>query len=49
MLMSAFLKDIFQQKFKVYILAVYILVQLEEYFLIWKAKPLTIQTDKGKW
>ena len=21
----------------------------EEYSLIWKAKPLTIQTDKGKW
>ena len=30
--------------------AVYILVQSEEeYSLIWKAKPLTIQTDKGKW
>ena len=30
--------------------AVYILVQSEEeYSLIWKAKPLTIQTGKGKW
>ena len=30
--------------------AVYILVQSEEeYDLIWKAKPVTIQTDKGKW
>ena len=29
--------------------AVYILVQSEEeYSLIWKAKPVTIQTDKGK-
>ena len=28
----------------------YILVQSEEgYSLIWKAKPLTIQTDKDKW
>ena len=33
-----------------YNVAVYILVQSkEEYSLIWKAKPLTIQTDKGKW
>ena len=33
-----------------YNVAVYFLVQLEEdYPLIWKAKPLTIQTDKGKW
>ena len=30
--------------------AIHILVQSEEkYSLIWKAKPLTIQTDKGKW
>ena len=28
--------------------AVYILVQSEkEYFLIWKIKPIAIQTDKG--
>ena len=33
-----------------YIVAVYILVQSEEeYSLIWKAKLLIIQTDKGKW
>ena len=33
-----------------YFVAVYILVQSEEEcFLIWKAKPLTIQTVKGKW
>ena len=32
-----------------YNVAVYILVQSEEeYSLIWKAKPVTIQTDKGK-
>ena len=32
-----------------YNVAVYILIQSEEeYSLIWKAKPLTIQTDKGK-
>ena len=30
--------------------ALYILVQSEEeYSLIWKAKPLKIQIDKGKW
>ena len=30
--------------------AVYILVQPEEkYYLIWKAKPLTIQTGNDKW
>ena len=35
--------------FVIYV-AVYVLVLLEEeYSLIWKAKPLTIQTDKGKW
>ena len=33
-----------------YYVALYILVQSEEeYSLIWKAKPLTIQIDKGKW
>ena len=33
-----------------YFVAVYILVQSEEECsLIWKAKPLTIQTVKGKW
>ena len=33
-----------------YNLAVYNLVQSkEEYSLTWKAKPLTIQTDNGKW
>ena len=33
-----------------YNVALYILVQSEEeYSLIWKAKPLTIQIDKGKW
>ena len=32
-----------------YSVAVYILVQSEEHSFIWKAKPLTIQTDKGKW
>ena len=28
--------------------AVYNIAQSEEYSLIWKAKPLTIQIDKGK-
>ena len=33
-----------------YDVAVYILAQSkEEYSLIWKAKLLTIQTDKDKW
>ena len=71
MLMSAFLKYIFQQnlKFKkaflwntlllyhrlsvstVYLAVVYVAVYnivQSEYSLIWKAKPLTIQIDKGK-
>ena len=70
MLMSAFLKYIFQQnlKFKkaflwntlllyhrlsvstVYLAVVYVAVYnivQSEYSLIWKAKPLTIQIDKG--
>ena len=33
-----------------YNVEVYILVQSEEdYYLIWKSKPLTIQTGKSKW
>ena len=33
-----------------YNVAVYVLVQSEEeYSLIWKGKPSTIQTSKGKW
>ena len=36
--------------FLYYNVTVYISVQSEEeYSLIWKAKPLTIQTDEGKW
>lgn len=29
--------------------AVYILVQLKEYYLIWKVRPLTVPTDIGNW
>ena len=55
MLMSAFLKYIFQHHrlsvstvyLAVVYVAVYNIVQ-SEYSLIWKAKPLIIQTDKGK-
>ena len=33
-----------------YNVAIYILVQSEEeYSLTWKAKPIIIQTGKGKW
>ena len=32
-----------------YNVAVYILAQSEEYSLISKVKPLTIQTEKGEW
>ena len=32
-----------------YNVAVYILAQSEEYSLFSKVKPLTIQTEKGKW
>ena len=36
-------------QFLYYKVALYILVQLEEeYSFIWKTKPLTFQTDKGK-
>ena len=36
-------------QFLYYKVALYILVQLEEeYSFFWKTKPLTFQTDKGK-
>ena len=38
------------QRLIIFLIVVYIFVQSEEeYCLIWKAKLLTIQTDKGKW
>ena len=49
--MHVFLPVLFHDKGYVlyYNVAVYMLVQAEEeYSLIWKVKPLTIQIDKGK-
>ena len=41
---------LFSNQLLYYNAAVYVLVQSEEqYSLIWKAKPLKIQTEKDKW
>ena len=41
---------VFTNHIVVVYIVLYISVQSEEeYSLIWKVKPVTIQTDKGKW